>query len=101
MQHIVITAEGAEAALQAFVVPDTRKAIEKAVEAFLARLDEMDGDPDVEPNGDELDGNNLEDDFMRHADNGPGCPVADQGEYAYTEWHTRGRHKGEPGLRPG
>ena len=40
----------------------------------------MDGDPDVELNGDELDGTRGEDDFCDHNANWlgqPGCPVSD------------------------
>jgi hypothetical protein len=82
MQHIVIAPPGASAVEQAFVVPHTREAIELAVDAFLARLDEMDGDPDLEPNGDELDGDPAaEDEFTHHsafADRyAPGCPISD------------------------
>jgi hypothetical protein len=46
---------GGGGSVPAFIVPDTREAIELAVEALIGRLDEMDGDPDLEPNGDELD----------------------------------------------
>ena len=43
MEHIVISPAGAPLdASQAFLVPDTRAAIELAVESFLARLDEQD-----------------------------------------------------------
>ena len=56
------------------------------LEGFIAiaieLLDLADGDPDVEPNGDELDGNLGEDDF-HHQNAGwlgePGCPVSDPG----------------------
>jgi hypothetical protein len=84
MQHIVIDPRGAlPTAAQAFVVPDSREAIELAVEALIARLDEADGDPDLEPNGDECDGTNAEDEFLGgHAGgwwDGPGCPISDPG----------------------
>ena len=39
--------------------------------------DAMDGDSDTEANGDELDGNASEEDFMYHGGDGPGCPIAD------------------------
>ncbi|HEY6814064.1 MAG TPA: hypothetical protein VI168_00860 [Croceibacterium sp.] len=78
MQHIVITPS--EAALRAplgFLVPDTREAIEMAVESFLARLDEFDGDPDLEDNHDrEADMSDLEPDDDA------------QGDVSYAEWHT-------------
>lgn len=50
------------------------------VDLLLARLDRMDGDCDVEPNGDELDGTGAEDDFCPHSATwhaGPGCPISD------------------------
>ena len=40
-------------------------------------LDTLGGDPDCEADGDELDGNASEDDFMHHSGLGPGCPIAD------------------------
>lgn len=49
----------------------------------IDRMDDLDGDPDLGPDGDELDGSMAEDDFhppnanwMGHA----GCPVSDPGE---------------------
>lgn len=52
------------------------------IEGLIAFLDELGGDPDLEPNGDELDGNGSEDDFMHHHApagglSGPGCSIAD------------------------
>lgn len=68
---------------------------------------EDDGDPDLEETG-------AEDSFMAHADNGAACPVSDPGggsvddegepdddaygDTSWTEWHTRGRLKGDPGV---
>jgi hypothetical protein len=44
-------------------------------------LDAADGDSDIEPNGDELDGSRAEDDFIRHIElGGPGCPFSDPAE---------------------
>lgn len=40
------------------------------IEVAIGLLDTLDGDPDVEMTG-------LEDDFMEHAADGPGCPIAD------------------------
>lgn len=102
MQHIVIDPSGAMPhALQAFIVPDTREAIGAALDALIARLDEVDGDPDIE------DGHNLEDDFrlgdacgraFQHY--GVGCPISDPdsgceddrgygcSDHSYAEWHT-------------
>lgn len=50
------------------------------VDLLLARLDRMDGDCDVELNGDEEDGTKAEDDFCLHNVSwsaGAGCPLAD------------------------
>lgn len=47
------------------------------IEVAIGLLDFADGDPDFEPNGDELDANAAEDDFMAHKADGPGCPIAD------------------------
>lgn len=60
-----------------------RAATEHLIECALAKLDAADGDPDVELNGDELDGEASEDDFWPHRQhaiaNGPGCPISDPG----------------------
>ena len=78
-----------------------RDDVEAAVDMLLELLDRADGDADREPNGDELDGNSSEDDFMFHGHDGPGCPVAEcgtsnscsAGDPSWTEWQTRGRRK--------
>jgi hypothetical protein len=62
------------------LVGQPRHRLEALAEAVISVLDAMDGDPDVEPNGDEQDGSLGEDDF--HAplfarDMGPGCPLSD------------------------
>lgn len=56
-----------------------REKIGSTIEALIAILDEADGDLDIEPDGDELDGNNAEDDFRPHSllMHGPGCPISD------------------------
>lgn len=56
-----------------------RAAIETAIETMVAVLNILDGDPDIELNGDELDEINAEDAFMSHSstDLGAGCPIAD------------------------
>lgn len=51
--------------------------IETTIETLIALLDLIDGDPDIELNGDEADANHAEDDFVRHYAEGPGCPIAD------------------------
>lgn len=70
-----------------------RTAVHNMVDVLIARLDEMDPDPDNEPNGDDEDGNGSEEDFMFHNHDGPGCPVADPDGPSVPEWHTLGRHK--------
>lgn len=82
-------------------VPIERMQIEQLVESMLAvqhitgkiaaamvdRLDDIDGDADLEPepdeaNGDERDGSMGEDDFCIHntgGDYAAGCPIADPG----------------------
>lgn len=60
-----------------------RPVLERLAQSIIDRLDDMDGDTDVEPNGDEQDGNQSEDDFMGHGEGWkqePGCPIADPGE---------------------
>jgi len=60
-----------------------RPVIERLVMRLIERLDEQDGDTDIEPNCDELDGNCSEDDFMDHGQRWlmhPGCPISDPGE---------------------
>lgn len=48
---------------------------------LIAELDALQGDVDLEPNGDELDSNSAEDDFCDHNTphhlQGPGCPLSD------------------------
>lgn len=67
------------------VIPSlSRPMLSRLTERLIERLDEIDGDDDVEPNGDELDGSGAaEDEFYppwldHHAQ--PGCPLADPGE---------------------
>ena len=60
----------------------SRPLLARLTERMIDRLDELDGDPDVETNGDELDGTGGEDDFCSHNLSWlgfPGCPVADPG----------------------
>ena len=57
-----------------------RPVLSRLTARMIDRLDELDGDNDVELNGDEADGDHRsEDEFMLH-DNSfghPGCPIAD------------------------
>lgn len=57
-----------------------RPQLEGFISVAISLLDAIDGDPDEEVNGDELDGNPAEDEFMYHGGYGPGCPVGDPGE---------------------
>lgn len=63
--------------------PAAADEIAAQIEALIATLDKLDGDTDVELNGDELDGNGTaEDEFYphgRHDHANPGCPLADPG----------------------
>ena len=56
-----------------------REQLSGFIEVALALLDLADGDPDLEPNGDELDGTAGEDDFYPHSNwlAQPGCPISD------------------------
>ena len=65
--------------IHASLQPATRTAIEAQIEQLIDLLDQMDGDVDLEPSGDELDGSMGEDDFCRNVvyAAGPGCPIAD------------------------
>jgi hypothetical protein len=69
-----------------------------AIEVMIAMLDAADGDPDAE------NGNDVEDEFalspnaLVSAEGTPGCPVADPADPSFTEWHTRGRRKDNPGI---
>lgn len=47
------------------------------IEVAISLLDVADGDLDLELNGDEMDGDASEDDFMLHRHDGPGCPISD------------------------
>lgn len=66
------------------VIPSMpRPALARLVQQAIDRMDDLDGDPDLGPNGDELDGSMGEDDF--HPQNADwrgyaGCPVADPAE---------------------
>lgn len=62
---------------------------------LIERLDELDGDTDVETNGDELDGTGGEDDFMHHERNGPGCG----GHHTSSHGHFSGGSSGSSHAR--
>ena len=59
-----------------------RPMLSRLVTHMIDHLDDLDGDADIEMNGDELDGTLGEDDFHDQSQNWlgyPGCPVADPG----------------------
>lgn len=58
-----------------------RKALAAFVEAAINLMDVLDGDDDLELNGDEADYNHSEDDFARYRsrDGGVGCDIGDPG----------------------
>ena len=66
------------------VIPSLpRHALDRLVEKAIDHMDEQDGDPDAEFDGDELDGTMGEDDFHHQNANWlgePGCPVSDPAE---------------------
>lgn len=72
---------GLPLALIAQAIPKlSRHDLEDLTERLIDRLDEIDGDIDVEPNGDERDGSLGEDDFNVQHGNWmaqPGCPLSD------------------------
>jgi hypothetical protein len=61
-----------------------RPQLEGFISVAISLLDALDGDPDEEANGDELDGSSAEEDIPTISGdgmfNGPGCPIADAGE---------------------
>lgn len=65
--------------LAKFLARLDRPALEAVAEAAIDRLDNIDSDPDLELNGDELDANYAEDDFIKFGGFGPGCAIADTG----------------------
>lgn len=58
-----------------------RKALAAFVEAAINLMDVLDGEDDLELNGDEADHNQAEDDFCkwRKKGEGPGCDIGDPG----------------------
>lgn len=61
----------------------SRPVLAHLASSLIDRLDQIDGDPDLELNGDELDGSGMaEDEFVPHSNwrGEPGCPLSDPGE---------------------
>ena len=54
-----------------------RQSLASFITVAIELLDVVDGDSDTEPNGDELDGQPSEDEFMQHRGDGPGCLISD------------------------
>lgn len=59
-----------------------RPVLARLTARMIDRLDEIDGDPDSEPNGDEQDHSDAEDEpfnwrFGLAKEFGPGCPISD------------------------
>ena len=52
-----------------------RAALDRLTERMIDRMDEIDGDADIEPNGDDLDGAEIEDEFYSWRDSDPGDPA--------------------------
>ena len=79
-------------AIPLFALPATigraeaARTVGEQIEAMMAMLDDLDGDPDDEEPG-------LEDSFVIHRADGPGCPISDVGDPAWIEWDSRGRHR--------
>lgn len=84
-RHALARPETVPLDLALSVIPSLPRALlARLVERAIECLDEMDGDPDVELNGDENDRSGSEDDFdPLHATDiymAAGCPIADPGE---------------------
>ena len=54
-----------------------RRSLEGFIAVAIGLLDVVDGDPDVELNGDETDHTGSEECFVDHDGSGPGCHVSD------------------------
>lgn len=67
-----------------YVADLPRRLLERLIQCAIDRLDEADGDVDLEPNGDEEDTTGAEDDECGHVwkcrtGPGPGCSISDPG----------------------
>lgn len=84
-RHALARPETAPLDVVLSVIPSLPRAVlARLVERAIECLDDLDGDPDVELNGDETDRSGSEDDFdPLHATDiymGAGCPISDPGE---------------------
>lgn len=82
--HNVISMPGAATPMERRATIDARLGVREgltlAITELIDLLDQIDGDPDIEANGDERDGTAAEDDFYPHSLDWfghPGCPIAD------------------------
>jgi hypothetical protein len=69
------------AAVMRMLASHSREQLEGFIEVVLSLLDFADGNPDIEPNGDEEDGSGAEDEEGAHTyyASGPGCEIGDPG----------------------
>lgn len=77
------TAGGSLEGMLAVIPSLPRPALARLVQHAIDRMDDIDGDPDLELNGDEADGSMGEDDFHDQSadwEGFPGCPISDPGE---------------------
>ena len=75
-----------------------RDELGNTIEVLVSLLDIWDGDPDAESGNDAEDDFTLSPNAIAFAEETPGCPVADPADPSFTEWHTRGRRKDNPGI---
>ncbi|MEC7819195.1 MAG: hypothetical protein VX454_11110 [Pseudomonadota bacterium] len=78
----------------------SRDALADLCEQLIDRLDALDGDPDLEPAGDELDGTGAEDDHQTGCEGAipyPGCPIADPGEDSDSDYCEASDDRGSSG----
>ncbi len=73
-----------------------RERLADAIEALLVQLDMIDGDPDLEADDTE-DSFELSASAQSIAIAYPPCDI-EQDSGSWTEWHTRGRRKDDPGV---
>lgn len=73
-----------------------RPQIEAFITIAIDLLDTIDGDSEVEANGDETDHMGSEDDYnpASHRFDGPGCPLSDPGEDNDSDFCTAGDDRG-------
>ena len=78
----------------------SRDALADLCEQLIDRLDTIDGDSDIEPNGDELDGTGAEDDYQTGCEVAgpfPGCPISDPSEDGDSDYCEASDDRGSSG----